>query len=213
MKRLICLALLCSIILCGCRESVTATSVSDYVLIDPGHGGFDGGTVAQDGTCEKNINLEISLCLRDMLLVCGVPIEMTRTSDAALADTKVEDMRQRLSMYDSAETVISIHQNHFSSPQYRGTQTFYSPNNEMSKPLADAVQNAVVNHLQPHNMRPVKSLSDGVFLMKQTKAPAVLVECGFLSNPEELIKLKTADYRQALAMTIVMGYWTYKCQK
>lgn len=213
LKRILCILLSLSALLSGCAVSPVSDAVSDYVLIDAGHGGFDGGAVAPDGTCEKQVNLEVARCLRDMLAVCGVAVLMTRDTDTALADTKSGDMRQRLALYEGATAVISIHQNNFTIPRYSGTQTFYAPTNADSVMLAEAVQGAVVQHLQPDNKRPVKSISDGVFLMQHTTVPAALVECGFLSNPEELQKLKDPDYRRSLAWTVMLGYWDYQRKK
>ena len=214
MKRGIIILAVCAVFLCGCGVNRPASAVPDaYVLIDAGHGGFDGGAVASDNSCEKEYNLAMAICLRDMLVVCGVPVRMTRDTDTALADSKAEDMRGRLALYEGAETVISIHQNHFSNPRYYGTQTFYSDARPDSRVLAESIQNTVVNGLQPNNKRPLKEADSGVFLMKNTTSVAVLVECGFLSNPEELSRLKSADYRQQLSFAIMLGYWNYQCQK
>jgi len=213
MKRCFILLIACVVMVSGCAEPASTVPPGNEVLIDVGHGGFDGGAVAPDGSCEKDYNLAISLCIRDMLAVLGVSVAMTREKDAALADTKSEDMHRRLAMYESASTVISIHQNYFSIPRYDGTQSFYSSGNAGSQPLAEAIQSSVVRHLQPKNKRPVKAVKDGVFLMNTTTSPAVLVECGFLSNQEELSKLKTHHYQQQLSFAIMLGYWDYQCQK
>ena len=128
--------LCCLLLLCGCAS--TAPTLSDkpahFVLIDPGHGGFDGGTVAEDGTVEKHVNLAVSLLLRDMLTVCGAPIVMTRTTDVGLIDgtedtirqKKVADLQTRLALYNQADLVISVHQNHFSVAKYNGTISMFS---------------------------------------------------------------------------------------
>lgn len=199
--------------LSGCSAPSSAGVSRGYVLIDAGHGGFDGGAVASDGSCEKDYNLSMAECLYDMLTVCGVAAVMTREDDAALADTKSEDMHRRLAMYEEAAAVISVHQNYFSIPRYYGTQTFYSTGNPDSRLLAEAIQESVVQCLQPSNTRPTKAVRDGVYLMNTTTAPAALVECGFLSNPEELYKLKDPDYRQALSFAVILGYWNYQMQK
>ena len=219
MKSCVCVILtICLLICVGCSRPTDASLRSGYVLIDPGHGGFDGGAVAADGTLEKHINLDVSLCLRDMLTVCGMYVEMTRTVDAALVDSeddtirdkKVSDMRCRLVLYNSAETVISIHQNHFQNPKYSGTQVFYSPNHNDGARLAQSIQSMVVNQLQPNNKREIKAATDGIYLMHHSTVPSVLVECGFLSNPEELSQLKNPDYRQRLAWAVMLGYWNYR---
>ena len=183
------------------------------MLIDAGHGGFDGGAIATDGSYEKDYNLSISLILHDILMVCGIPVVMTRNSDTALASTKSEDMRQRLTLYESAQTVISIHQNYFSIPRYSGTQTFYASQNTDSQVLAEAIQTAITHFIQPDNKRPVKAVDNGVFLFKNTTSPAVLVECGFLSNNDEVRKLQTHEYRQQLSFAVTQGYFDYLIQK
>lgn len=213
MKRLLCALLCLCVLLTGCVVTPVSEDAADYLLIDAGHGGFDGGAVAPDGTCEKQINLDVALNLRDMLSVCGITTLMTRETDTALADTKSGDMQRRLALYEGASAVIAIHQNTFSIPRYSGTQTFYSPSNASGIELAESVQGSVVKHLQTDNHRPVKPISEGVFLMQNTTAPAVLVECGFLSNPEELTKLKDTDYQRKMAWSIALGYWVYLDKK
>lgn len=205
----------------GCARATDAPIQSDIVLIDPGHGGFDGGAVAEDETMEKHLNLTIALCLRDLLYVCGVPVEMTRQSDigleedtsASIREKKSSDMRRRLAMYDKASLVISVHHNHFSVPKYNGTQVFYSANHLDSAILAQSVREAVVGWIQPQNTRETKRATDGIFLLYHTTTPAVLVECGFLSNPEEREKLKTPAYQQQMAFAIMAGFWNYQSKK
>lgn len=209
--RWLCVILIVTL-LCGCAAPASNRPIAHTVLIDPGHGGFDGGTVAADGTIEKDINLAISLCLRDMLAVCGVPVELTRETDTATAHNKTADMQQRLKMYESASVVIAVHQNHFRQPQYNGAQVFYSVNHPHSARLAECVQQSVVTRLQPQNTRKIKPATDGIYLMHHTTVPAVLIECGFLSNPEELIKLKQIYYRQCLAFSVCLGYWEYRME-
>ncbi len=188
-----------------------APSVTAPILIDPGHGGEDGGAVADDGTLEKNINLAISINLRDVLLVCGYDVMMTRDTDVSIHDAsattirdkKHSDMRNRLSHYEKSAVILSIHQNRFSIPKYKGAQVFYSKGSEG---LAKSIQTSIVTHLQPDNNRQVKPATDGIFLLYHTTRPAVLVECGFLSNPQECADLNKHPYRQQLALSILEGY-------
>lgn len=199
----------------SCARTTGAPIQSGVVLIDPGHGGFDGGAVAADGTTEKHLNVAISLCLRDLLTVCGVPVTMTRTTDVGLneetatsiREKKASDMRRRLSLYEEASLVISIHQNHFSQTQYSGTQVFYSPNHPYSAVLAQQMQETVTSLIQPQNTRECKKATDGIYLLYHTNTPAVLVECGFLSNPEEREKLKTPAYQQEMAFALMASVW------
>lgn len=218
--RWLCSLMTLVIVICtsACDRHTNSAPDNPVVLIDPGHGGFDGGAVAEDGTLEKHLNLTISLTLRDMLLVCGVPVAMTRTTDcgleedasASIREKKLTDMRRRLSMYDGAALVISIHQNQFTQSKYSGTQLFYSANHSDSVRLARSIQESVVGHIQPQNARELKRATDGIYLLYHADVPAVLVECGFLSNPNELKLLKTSAYQQTLAFAIAAGYWDYQ---
>lgn len=206
---------------CGCAISSQGSIASPTVLIDAGHGGSDGGAVASDGTNEKHINLEISLILRDVLRVCGVTADMTRMEDVSLHDAgadsirekKVSDMRNRLNLFNQADAVISIHQNHFEQAKYSGTQVFYSANHEDSIRLADAIKNAVIGSLQPNNHRELKKATNGIYLLHHTSAVCVLVECGFLSNPAERELLKDNTYRQQFSIAVAMGYLNYANEK
>ena len=202
----------------GCVRKTDASLSDSVVLIDPGHGGFDGGTTAEDGTIEKHLNLAVALCLRDLLMVCGVPVVMTRDTDigldedasASIRNRKVSDMKNRLALYEAADVVISIHQNYFAQPQYSGTQLFYSKNNGDSAVLAEEIRRMVVGWTQPQNTRELKAAGESIYLLHRTSTPAVLVECGFLSHPEEREKLKTPAYQQQLAFAILAGYWNYQ---
>ena len=194
--------------------------MTGVVLIDPGHGGFDGGTTAEDGTIEKHLNLAVALCLRDLLFVCGVPVAMTRDTDVGLEEDssvsirqrKVSDMKRRLGMYEIADVVISIHQNYFAQPQYSGTQLFYAPNNLKSVVLAEEIRRMVVGWIEPQNTRELKAAGENIYLLHRATKPVVLVECGFLSNYEEREKLKTPAYQQQLAFAIMAGYWNYQSE-
>lgn len=216
------ICLLFTVILCGCASAVSTDPVAKepYLLIDPGHGGADGGAQAQDGTLEKNINLAVGADLRDMLVVCGFSVVMTRDADISIHDPqdttirskKVSDMRNRLALYEQASAVISLHQNHFSVPKYSGAQVFYSPNHTDSARLATCIRQALVQ-VQPQNTREIKAATDGIYLLYHTTRPAVLLECGFLSNPAERELLKSPAYRRQLAFAVMGGYWNYLIQE
>lgn len=207
--------------LCGCDVQSQAIVSSPMLLIDAGHGGGDGGAVASDGTNEKHINLEMALILRDILRVCGINVAMTRVEDVSLHDAdansiremKVSDMRNRLSLYDQADAVISIHQNHFSQSQYSGAQMFYSPNHPDSIRLADTIKSAVTDVLQPNNHRELKKATNGIYLLHHTTSVCVLVECGFLSNPAERERLKDNAYRQQFSIAVALGYLNFANEK
>ena len=187
------------------------------LLIDPGHGGRDGGTSASDGTVEKSINLAISMPLADMLRVFGYTVEVTRDSDCMICDSelvplrqqKISDMKNRLKMYNKSRLTISIHQNHFSQSRYHGTQIFYGTKNEESKLLAASIRQVVLEKLQPQNTRELKKATNDIYLLCNSTAPAIVIECGFLSNSTELSKLKDKDYQQKMACAIACGVLAY----
>lgn len=187
------------------------------ILIDAGHGGTDGGAVASDGTLEKDINLDVSLKLYDFLRFFGYAVQMTRTEDVSLhdaeADTvrerKVSDMHHRLALYDEADLVISIHQNKFGQASCHGAQLFYSPNHPASEAVAQTLRDTLYRLLQPDNTRELKKGDDAIFLLYKTVSPAVLVECGFLSNPEERARLCEDAYRRELAFSLACGVLAY----
>lgn len=222
---LILLAIIGTYVSFASAEQTNAPAVLDkQILLDPGHGGEDGGTAATDGTLEKNINLAVALNLRDMLRVCGYPVSMTRDTDISIhkadcvsaREKKVSDMHNRLTLYNQSALVISIHQNHFSASKYDGAQVFYSGNVAQSKDLAQSVQQRIVQELQPDNTRQIKKATDGIYLLYHALPPAILVECGFLSNPEECNKLCTPSYQQAMAGAVFAGlldYWTITNEK
>lgn len=188
------------------------------ILIDPGHGGEDGGTASATGTLEKDLNLKIALNLRDMLKLSGFNVKMTRESDCDLSDKslgtvrqrKISDLKNRVSLINgnTGGMVISIHQNFFEQPKYFGTQVFYSGNNPTSIDIAEKIRQSVTSMTQPDNTRELKDASS-VYILKNTSCPAVIVECGFLSNPEEAEKLTTEDYQKALAFSICCGLIAY----
>ena len=182
------------------------------IIIDPGHGGFDGGAESPDGIEEKNINLEVSLRLRDILKSFGFNVVMTRETDCSTEDSgnkirskKRSDIHNRLELFqeDPRAIVVSIHQNKFSQSKYWGTQVFYGvKQEETSKQLAETIQKNVVKGLQPENTREVKKGYKTIYLLQHTPNVMVMVECGFVSNPEELTRLCNPDYQTQMAFII-----------
>ncbi|MBQ7545665.1 MAG: N-acetylmuramoyl-L-alanine amidase [Clostridia bacterium] len=190
------------------------------VVIDAGHGGFDGGTVAEDGTLEKEINLSIAKRLQALLQCAGIQTVMTRETDDSIHDPgcttvrkqKISDIHHRLQiMEETPDSVfVSIHQNHFTQSVYHGTQVFYSGNDARSRSLAEAIQLAVVTATQPDNKRQVKQSGTEIYLLYHAMRPAVMVECGFLSNPQEASLLKTPQYQTKIALSILQGILDYR---
>lgn len=221
---LICLGCLSAVFWSGSRQaSVPVLSAEresgpalQAVVIDPGHGGQDGGAVAPDGTEESGINLAISLRLEQLLRFAGVPTEMTRREDCMVCDPgldtmrqrKVSDIRNRTALVNGIPNAVllSIHQNSLpSSPATHGAQAFRN-RQDGAETLAQLLQcnlNAVVN---THRAKEEKLIPESIYLMNHVTVPAVLVECGFLSNAEETLRLRQADYQMTLAVTIAAGY-------
>ena len=191
----------------------------DKIIIDAGHGGFDGGAVASDGTLEKDINLKIAHKLRELLKLGGFYVIMTREDDSGIeqdandtiANRKKSDMRRRLNIINENPDAmfLSIHLNKFPSESARGSQVFYSKNNSLSQSLAENVQNSIKSKLQPDNDRLIKKADNTIFLLKNSNIPSVIVECGFLSNDEELLLLKDNDYQSKIAFSIYCGVLDY----
>lgn len=189
------------------------------VIVDAGHGGDDGGAIGIDGTVEKDINLDIALKLEKILKFYGFNVIMTRTQDVMTCDEGLDSLRKRkisdihnrfeLMRKNPDAIFISVHQNKFEDSSQHGTQVFYSGNDERSKELAEAIQTSVTLTLQRKNDRVVKKSGSGIYLLYHAKIPAVLVECGFISNSDEVKKLKDESYRMKLAILIADGLLKY----
>ena len=186
------------------------------VILDAGHGGIDGGAVSADGVCEAPITLAIAQKTQALFGFCGRTALMTRSDDASLhyqpeastRQNKNADLHARLDIarqYPGCP-FLSIHLNQFSQAQYAGAQVFYGGAGQQ---LALAMQERIRCVLDPENDRVCKPAPEGVFLMKNISAPAVTIECGFLSNPEECAKLQQDDYQTKIALAIVSGYEVY----
>lgn len=196
-----------------------ALSESKTVIIDPGHGGEDGGAVGTDGTIEKGINLSISLKLRSFFKMAGYSVIMTRSDDRAIYDKgcttlrekKSSDLHNRFHIISGHPNAafLSIHQNIYTDSYYSGTQVFYSPNNPSSKTLAETIQQYVKSSIQPQNDRLVKPAGDNLYLLYNAKSVAVMVECGFLSNNSECKQLEDNDYQDKVAFSIFCGTLQY----
>lgn len=187
------------------------------IVIDVGHGGNDPGKVSTDGIQEKDVNLEIAGYLKDYLIAQDFVVYLTRETDCGLYDEgasnkKSSDMKNRIQFFKdkNATYVVSIHQNSYSDTIQHGAQTFYYSTSEESKQLADHIQNHLLK-LDNTNTRTIKS-SDSYYLLKHSSVPAVIVECGFLSNPEETAKLTDPNYQKQLAYVISLGICSYDNQ-
>lgn len=177
-------------------------------VIDAGHGGIDGGATSCTGVLESAINLEIALRLDDLLHLLGHDTVMIRKTDSSvhttggsIAQIKISDLKERVRIVNetAGAILVSIHQNTFPDGRYFGAQVFYA--NGDSASLASGLQTSFVNTLNPGSNRKSKP-STGVYLMDQIHSPGILVECGFLSNPQEEAKLRSPDYQKRIACVI-----------
>ena len=178
------------------------------IIIDAGHGEFDPGKVAARNTLEKDINLEIALKLQEALEINGAYVLMMRNEDEALGNTKDADMagRRHLANISHADILISIHQNAYSSPKPVGPMVFHYSENSLE--LATLIQNSLNKHLERSGGRAPKQ-NKGYFILRATTVPAVLVECGFLTNSWDLDSLKQEDYQRKVANAILEGVLQY----
>ena len=184
------------------------------IVLDPGHGGMDGGAIGSGGVVEKDLNLEIALRLRDFLTLSGYEVRMTRDSDRSIHDEgltsvreqKRSDMHNRLKLMENCgdAVVLSIHQNQFAQSRYSGAQMFYGRQNPESRALAQSIQSAF-RQLQPDNKREIKPGGKELYLLWECSQPIVLVECGFISNPEECAALQDAGYQCRVAFAVLAG--------
>lgn len=185
------------------------------VILDAGHGGEDGGAVSSQGYFEKDLNLAICQQMEILLRSNGVDTVMTRNEDILLYD-KTADYHGRKKALDLLArrkigekypdgVFVSIHMNSYPLPQYQGLQVWYSPNNQSSFDLAKQIQTTVSSTLQPKNERQVKAAGSNIYLLHHLNTPAVLVECGFLSNSEEAERLNDPAYQKQIAFLITLS--------
>ena len=192
------------------EKAVISHSEGLTVIIDPGHGGEDGGAVGIDGSFEKDLNLSIALMLRDILSCCGINTVLTRDADVLLYDKnsdymghkKEQDLNARRLIAENYNNAvfISIHMNSFTDSRYNGLQVYYSPNNSLSASLADNIQKTTAKLLMDYNRRKIKKADSSIYLLDRLSCPAVLIECGFLSNAEDCRRFASNEYRKKLSL-------------
>lgn len=199
------------------RPAISASALPIYgrrVVVDAGHGAPDGGAVGQSGVQEKDINLAIAFKVQEFLEQSGAQVVVTRADDNSIHNTghnirskKISDMKNRKKIMNEsdADVFLSIHMNEFEQSKYRGHQVFYARNGEPSKQLAQLIQARLIEVLNPPEQREIKPADSGIYLLKNAEIPAVLVECGFVSNPEEERLLLDADYQKKIAWGIYTG--------
>ena len=221
----VCLILFCSLfasqsvtVLAGAFEDIESPGLP-VIVLDPGHGGEDGGAVSANGVRESGLNLEISLRTRDLLRFLGIPVVMTRETDLSIhspeavtvSEKKISDLKNRVALVSDTENpiLVSIHQNMFAESKYYGTQLFYA-DSDPSRQLAEELQALFAAELDPSNHRRAKPC-ENVYLLNKISCPGVLVECGFLSNPKEEALLQSAEYQKKLAAVLAAGLMDSLC--
>ena len=196
------------------------TTTRPVVILDPGHGGVDGGAQG-NGIVEKEVNLAIAKKVREFCVLFGFEVQMTRQEDISIHDEgketiraqKNSDLKNRLAMMtaDPTSVAVSIHLNKFPQSRVKGAQVFYAPRSQGSELLAQTIQDNFRGLLQPDNTRQIKKADSSLFLLyNNTVTPAVLVECGFLSNPEEDQRLQSADYQLQLASALTAAWLQFQ---
>lgn len=196
-------------------KAVTAMKQEDLVVgrkcivIDAGHGGVDGGTTSCTGVTESNLNLETAMRLNDFLHLIGIDTKMIRTTDCSvytsgetIAAKKVSDLKERVRIVETTPNgiLVSIHQNFYAQSIYSGAQVFYGSNKD-SLSLAKTLQTNLISTVNPGSKRSAKKAT-GIYLMEHVSCPAILIECGFLSNPQEEALLRSSDYQKKLCCVI-----------
>ena len=211
-------------------EKVENMLSADVLLIDPGHGGIDGGAVSSRGVSEKAINLAIAQKLKEMAEAAGWQVVMTRETDdglyekgsGAIRSLKTQDLRARRELIEktSPKVAVSVHLNSFKEDtSVKGTQVFYPGSGgetqvlEKSKKLAEILQDQVTQSLQSSTKKRVALPKQDVFLFKKVSCPIAIIECGFLSNPEEAELLQSDEYQAKLAKGIFEGITKYSGKK
>ena len=201
------------------RHVFASHNYQNILVLDAGHGGIDGGAVAEDGTSEQQINLEIVKKCESLAGLFGIQTILTRKdsnsigyqADQSIRWNKVADIHAREDIVNNTVNpiFISIHLNKFTDPSYTGAQVFWSKNNVESSLLAQQIQTTLTTGLSPIKERKAKQAVNSIYLMKVLKCPAVIVECGFLSNIEEAKKLAQDEYQKQVTLCIIGGYLQY----
>ena len=215
----LCLCILGVAALVGRDRVVSAVSTPEsngYVLIlDAGHGGEDGGASSASGSKESDINLGIVRKTEALMAFLGVRTELTRSEDRSMhsegagtiREKKVSDLKNRVAFVESIPEamLISVHQNHFTDPRYSGAQVFYNEG-DISRQWGECAQEILRQTLAPGNTRAAKPMPDGIYLFEHIDCPALLVECGFLSNGEEASLLVTDTYQRKISLALAGAY-------
>jgi len=205
------------------KTAATPPLAGKIVVIDAGHGGLDGGAVSKSGVSEKDINLKISFFLKSYLEKNGAKVVMTRTKDESLhsddkgsvKSKKRSDLLNRRNLVNNlnADVFVSVHLNFFEQSKYKGAQVFYEGLHSESAVLAQKIQDELKNGLDNDNNRKIAPIDSSKILYQNLNLPSVIVECGFLSNPDEAEQLTTKEYQERTALCISLGIIKYFAQK
>lgn len=224
-KRIMAVLLLFVMLLCGAVGIVSdkalltnsTPATNKTIILDAGHGAPDYGTQSPSGTTEQELNLAITLKLQQLLEQSGTKVILTRSDDNGIYEVdkdsirskKVSDMKNRVYIGNNSEAdiYVSIHMNYYTDSQYSGWQTFYQSNSEESKSLATIIQQSLNENIGQNKRNPMAI--KGAYIMDKVEIPAVIVECGFLSNKSDEEKLKTYEYQSQLAWGIYIGIQKY----
>lgn len=201
--------ILLSLLVCFFSFVITSKAdvITKQIIIDAGHGGTDGGAYVNN-ILEADLNLEIAYVIKEIFEENGYIVDMTRINKDSLCDSefiKKEDMNKRINLINSKNYLcfISIHQNTYVNPIYKGSQIFYSAINSNSKILAENIQNSIIINLNNTRRSPIKR--DNIYLLNKALPPGVIVECGFLTNLEESKLLQNYEYQKLLGYSIFYG--------
>ena len=179
------------------------------VGIDAGHGGYDPGKISVNGDKEKDINLSISLKLKKLLEDAGYETVLTRNDDNSLDNKKTDDMKKRCDIINrKADIAVSIHANSFPKESAKGAQVFYYNTSESGRKMAECVQQSFIKNIDATNQREITA-NNNYYMLRNTKCPLVIVECGFLSNTVEAKLLCTSSYQEKIAYAIFLGIEEY----
>ncbi len=218
---LICFSIcICGIIVASSNIAIQTNvtpATNMTVILDAGHGVPDYGTESENGTTEQELNLAITLKLQQLLEQSGTKVILTRSDDNGIYEVdkysirskKISDMKNRVYIGNNskADTYVSIHMNYYTDSQYSGWQTFYQSKSEDSKRLATIIQQSLNENIGQNKRVPMAI--KGAYIMDKVQIPAVIVECGFLSNKSDEAKLKTDNYQSQLAWGIYLGIQKY----
>ena len=196
------------------QETAALSENSKTLVIDPGHGGIDSGALGADGTRESDINLAIALRLRAVAELYGQENTLIRQDDSSKCDTEDYsehrdlECRTALVCAERNPVYVSIHQNHFPTAQAGGAQVIYAPGAE-SETLGRIMHQNIINALYPYCRRVAEPATKKLYILSHLQCPAILVECGFVSNPSDLENLKRPVFQTSLAVLMMASYLQY----